>query len=285
MMPNLQFATKAQCLVVAAGYPNSDPDANRAKSVNSLGCREYHAQASRADNNTHCEHAGPSGAGVCGSRAEAWASILAAPPCSDSHVSTLYLDGLGAAQADALILPVSATATGKYTTTFDTSGNTQACRIYHLGVASTTISHCSHGFVSGGDNCGTLTANLCDFIGGVCGWGTNASWQYATKAACTTALTNSTTNAILNGVPGTAGAAADSFECRFYHAMVAGSFKTGGKNAASAGAASMVQYHCSHTLKPTAAGGCGTAAPPKPSGAAALPVLGSVAVLFSLLAL
>jgi len=281
---------KPQCLQVAAGYPNTGADATatRTNVNNDLGCREYHAQAARADNNTHCAHAGPSGGGVaCGTRAQAWGTILAAAPCLDTHVNVLFRTGLGDAKVDALIPPVGAGATGSYSVTFDTTGNTQACRIYHLGVASTApAAHCSHGFVSGGGACGDIVGNLCAFIGGICGFGNNATYQYLNSAACLAANANSTTAAIATGVPGTAGAADDSYECRFYHAMVAGSYLTGGSNGAVSGAASQMQYHCGHTLRPSNPMGCGvtTSAPtPKTSGASG-PVL-SAAVIISLFAL
>jgi len=287
--PNIQFAMKAQCLATAAGYYNAGVDLTSARSNadNSLGCREYHAQASRADNNTHCEHAGPSGAGVCGTRQSAWGNMLAAAPCLDNHVNVLFIAGVGSANVDLLIPPIAAGAVGKYTTTFDTAGNTQVCRIYHLGVASTNTAHCSHGFVSGGDNCGTLTANLCAFIESICTFGTNASYQYASSAACLSADTNSSNSVILAGVTGTAGSAADSFECRFYHAMVAASYTTGGANAAVAGAASLHQYHCGHTLRPATTGGCinagsPTTAPPTPksSSGSTLVISGAALVAF-----
>jgi len=284
--PNLQFALKSQCTAIGNGYNSTDADANRNKNINSLGCREYHAQAARSNAAVHCEHAGPTGAGVCGTRAQAWGNILAAAPCLDSHVNTLFRLGLGDANVDTLIPPTSG-AVGTYNTTFDNAGNTQICRIYHLGVATTDNSHCAHGFVSGGDSCGTLTANLCAFIGSICTFGTNASYQYASSAACVTALTNSTTNLIGAGKTGTAGAGDNSFECRFYHAMVAGSFMTGGSNAAVAGAAATKQYHCGHTLMPSQPGGCGAAASvaptPKsmPGSASTLSLVGSLAIMIA----
>jgi hypothetical protein len=276
--PTAQFGSRAQCMVWAAGLPNTgaEADARASNGANSLGCREYHAQAARGDSALHCSHAGPSGGGVCGSFFEAWTSLLKAAPCADTAQISDLVAAVGLIKANTLIPEMAAGATGKYNIAFDTSGNTQACRIYHLGVASTATDHCPHGFVSGGDSCGSYKSNLCAFIGGTCGFGAT-TWQFASKDACEAALTNSTTNVILAGVPGAASGGKDSYECRFYHATVAAGYMTGGINAAAANAATLKETHCSHVLKPAGKDGCGYVA--KTSSATSLQALASVAVV------
>jgi len=250
---NTQFATLAQCMATAAGMP-MDGDSQATNANNSLGCREYHSQASRADPNTHCQHAGPSGGGVCGTQRAAWAHMLAAAPCNDSHVNSFF--GLvNSSVVDALV-PPGFSSTVPYSTTYDTSMNTQACRIYHLGVASTDTSHCAHGRVSGGNSCGSLASNLCAFIGTACGFGT-AKWQYPDNATCNTAVTGLTVGA----TSPVWDPSMNTFECRFYHASVAASYAAGGANAMDASMMTNHQLHCSHVLNPAAPGGCGYVAP------------------------
>lgn len=294
---NQQFAAVAQCLVVAAGYVN-DNDARNTNAGNTLGCREYHSQAAK-NNTIHCEHGGPSGAGVCGTRREAWASILNAAPCMDPTVMQ-FIAMVGNTTADMLVTPGNSVATPPvpYSTTFDTSGNTQVCRIYHLGVASTAPTHCGHGTLSAGDpgqpaQCGvSKVSNLCAFIGNVCMFGANATYQYASNAACMSALVASNTFNLTDGttVP-TQDKAGNTIECRFYHATVAASWMSGGSAfasmAAGTNAMEQLRYHCGHTLAPATAGGCGTAAmnptpSSKPSSASTLPIMmASVATVVS----
>jgi len=280
---NAQFANMGQCNATAAGYPNAaTDDARNDNGGNNLGCRQYHSQAALASK-VHCEHAGPSGAAVCGTRLEAWGSIINAAPCNDPSVK-MFISSVGNATADTLV-PPGHSATTPYSTTFDTGMNTQVCRIYHLGVASTDTSHCSHGIVSGGGLCGaSIVTNLCDFIGGVCGWGDNATWQFPSKAQCISDLTTSATNNITMGTTVPQDVSGNSFECRFYHATVAGSYRPGGSQGSVAGADSLKQFHCSHVLKTAAAGGCGASAPaptakPAPSSASALSMAVSVSIM------
>jgi hypothetical protein len=182
--------------------------------------------------------------------------MLNALPCADPHVTT-FTKMVSPAVLEAAV-PSGLSATTQYHTLFDNDKNTQACRIYHLGVASTTLGHCSHGSVSGNNSCGTVVPNLCKFIGGICSFGT-ATWQFASEAACLTALTPTATNVIPIGVAwATSG---NSHECRFYHAAVAGSYITGGSNANATDATTQKQAHCSHVLQ-NAAAGCSAPAVP-----------------------
>jgi len=288
---NAQYATKEQCAATAGGMLN-DGDARNDNAANSLGCREYHSQAAKSDV-SHCEHAGPSGAGVCGNRRDAWGAMLNAAPCSDPTVQ-MFVGMVGNATADMLVPVGTVTPAMPYSTTFDTSKNTQICRIYHLGVASTggvALSHCSHGTLSGGDNCGTRIGNLCDLLMGVCGFGTNATIQFPDRATCVTGLTATAANNITLGLTVPQDKSGNSLECRFYHATVAASYLAGGSNAATTGAAENAKYHCSHTIAVSAPGGCGASAvnptpAPVKSAASPLPVVASVvAVVASVLSL
>jgi hypothetical protein len=284
---NAQYPDMVSCKKIATAFVNFPNDTRASNQNNSLGCREYHAQASKAvDPAVHCEHAGPSGGMACGlstSYAQAWATI-AKGVCNDSNVEAA-LTALGAAQL-ALAVPDRVAANGKYSTTSDTNNNTQACRIYHLTVAATgAVSHCSHGSLHGDSQCGgTPAATFCKFAEGVCGFGT-AAYQFASSTACMTAAGNVSLGTGADRSQNTLG-------CRFYHLGVAGSYKAGGNMMANA---TLMQQHCAHVLVPgMGAGGCGvatapTAAPMAPTAAknsaAALTLSAAFIAVFSTLAL
>jgi len=163
-----------------------------------------------------------------------------------------------------------------YSTSFDTTKNTQACRIYHLGVASKDITHCSHGAISGGGACGDYAPNVCGFIGSICGFG-SAAHQFADQATCQTALTGLTAGP-------TTDTANNTFECRFYHASVAASYAPGGINANQTGANASVVLHCSHVLKTATVGGCGYTSMTTPTPAAGTNSAASISLGVSMMA-
>jgi len=283
---NAQFANKQQCNSTAAGYPNTNTVADDARDngANNLGCREYHAQASRgAGASVHCEHAGPSGAGVCGKRYQAWGSILAAAPCNDPSVN-MFITAVGNVTVNNAVPTGVSTANPyvPYSTTFDVDKNTQICRIYHLGVASTDTSHCSHGSIGGANLCGMLVPNLCDFIQGTCGFGATA-YQFTDRATCISGLTNSATNNITVGLPNDA--TGNTLACRFYHAGVAASFLPTGSQGATTGASDNVKTHCGHVLKVASAGGCGYVATGAPTTAPGKNAAASISLVASFIAM
>jgi hypothetical protein len=291
-----QYTDKAQCLSAVGKLPTSVTDTAQAFNANnSLGCRVYHAQAANVLTVDHCGHAGPSGGGVCGSELQAWGSILK-NTCNDPSVENLVRD-VSPTIINAAFPPgfrptsnPANTSEAKYTSVYDQAGNTQSCRIYHLGVAASAPSHCVHGDLSGANNCGAnMVDNLCLFIEKTCNFG-SAPWQFANAAACKTGLTNSSTNVIQVGGAYPDGAA-NSYTCRFYHTYVAATYLAGGAAAATPNASSFKEQHCGHVLQvPLGAGGCGTpaagvtgapTASPKPSAASAstLSVLGAISAV------
>jgi hypothetical protein len=241
-----------ECLASVGVFPNTLNDARASAGTgNTLGCREYHAQAAASlDAAVHCEHAGPSGGKACGTYTEAWISLAGVAKCSNGSA-------IDVARATTDIK--SATTLAKMIPIGDNNGtyninqvwdNTQRCRLYHLTTASVTPSHCSHGSVSGGDICGKYVDNLCTFIEGACGFG-NSTYQFADNAACKTALSAASVT------PGSeSDRANNTLQCRFYHASIAASFATGGRQESVAGAAQSMKDHCNHVLASTAAGGC-----------------------------
>ena len=95
---------------------------------NTLGCRIYHAGA--ANNDDHCDHAGPTGGGACGTYCEVYCAAM------DEHCEAEYGSGGACATACAAFA-----ATGN---TNDATGNTVQCRIYHAGFAYDDNTHCDH---------------------------------------------------------------------------------------------------------------------------------------------
>ncbi len=67
-----QYTTMDNCLNSCKAMPvGTAAD----QSGNTLGCRLYHAMAAKADPVTHCPHAGPGGAGVCGTNCQGYCQI------------------------------------------------------------------------------------------------------------------------------------------------------------------------------------------------------------------
>jgi hypothetical protein len=115
-------------------------------SGDTLGCREYHAgMPAVMDPTTHCPHAGPLGAGQCGTADCDQFCKLAVAVCGDQPMDKKpYADEMACKTACAMFpgtdkVPYNAMAT---------AGNSLACRMYHLSVASGDASaagvHCIH---------------------------------------------------------------------------------------------------------------------------------------------
>lgn len=100
---------------------------------NTLGCRIYHAGAAKMDAATHCTHAGPGGADLCGSNCESFCAI------ADDACAGTFADNAAC---------MTACAAYDQTEPYDASdaaGDTFACRLYHLTVATTLpADHCAH---------------------------------------------------------------------------------------------------------------------------------------------
>lgn len=127
---NAQYISPESCAAVCATFrPGTDGDV----SGNSFACRLYHTGAAGMDADTHCVHAGPSGGGACGEPCEGFCTIAGAicptewpdaPTCASECAG---FDGSEPYDAG------------------DVSGDTLACRLYHLTVAATDPAvHCAH---------------------------------------------------------------------------------------------------------------------------------------------
>eukprot|EP00040_Diaphanoeca_grandis_P019366 m.102203 g.102203 ORF g.102203 m.102203 type:complete len:2059 (-) comp27392_c1_seq4:256-6432(-) len=173
---------------------------------NSLACRIYHLGVAKVTNTAfHCSHASGTGAGVCVN--------TSVDTFCDSFIDTCgtgYGDWSDKAecvkQAEAYIAGSKGAVTG----------NTLACREYHLGVAAAGIAggknvHCPHAAHDGGNVCvqQPTTADFCaDFIrtcGDEDGW--------ASDAACVTSVVSN-----IKGDPATAATSkASTLACRQYN--------------------------------------------------------------------
>jgi hypothetical protein len=127
---NAQYASKEICLASCAAFPEGNPDDMIGNTVH---CRIYHAGASAFDPETHCTHAGPGGAAVCGTNCEGFCAI-ATKTCPVQHPT------MAACMTECTGLPDME----KYDAS-DVSGDTLACRLYHATVATIDpFTHCSH---------------------------------------------------------------------------------------------------------------------------------------------
>lgn len=128
--PNAQYGDRATCVASCAGLPEGKASD---MSGNTVGCRTYHAGAAKMDAATHCEHAGPGGAGVCGADCDGFCAI-AIEACASKYATP------AACQTECKTFK----DTVAYNATV-TSGDSLACRLYHLTVATTVPDvHCDH---------------------------------------------------------------------------------------------------------------------------------------------
>jgi hypothetical protein len=113
---------------------------------NTLACHQYHVDLATGGDavakDTHCPHASPSGGGVCGTTCDAFCSAAVAT------CGTEYADAAACSTACAGFAAGAAGAT---------SGDSLACRQYHVGLATTSSAnadtHCPHAGPSGGGIC------------------------------------------------------------------------------------------------------------------------------------
>jgi len=128
-----QYGSTATCLAACAAFPQGTLGD---MSGNSLECRAYHAGAAASDATTHCVHAGPGGAGVCGANCDGYCQIVL-----DSCTG---VDQVYATLGDCTTACAGFTDTEKYDAS-DMGGDTLACRLYHATAASTDpVTHCGH---------------------------------------------------------------------------------------------------------------------------------------------
>jgi len=234
---------------------------------NDQSSRQYHGQAAyiNGGNNVHCAHAGPSGGGLLGGATgprAAWQYMTTVPSCHAApyaYLATSIATAFAAWNAsDFLAIVPTDPNVGSYNATTAPVGNFDACRIYHLSVASVANSHCTHGDLLGGGQC-PLNAPYtpaCLAVQTACG-----TQLYPTQAACETAFTPyfSTTaspyfNNTMTGDPNVQPATGDTAQCRLYYAGTALAARNAGSmnnNATCANAAITGSVCLTNGMTPT----------------------------------
>jgi hypothetical protein len=122
-----QYADDAECLAACALLESATLPAG-----NTLACRTTHAGYAVATPYPHCWHAGPYGFSVCGDECASFCAI-AAKACPAAY-------GQGGCEGKCMsyakaAAPDTTRATGAYTASGPTTGNTLDCREYYLGEA------------------------------------------------------------------------------------------------------------------------------------------------------
>lgn len=125
-----QYGSRETCMTSCAAFaPGSPGD----MSGNSLACRHYHAGLAAMANDVHCTHAGPGGDTACGSNCEGFCAI-AGRYCPEAWADT------AACIAACVTFPAD-----EHYDANDVSGNSFACRLYHVTAASLDpVVHCAH---------------------------------------------------------------------------------------------------------------------------------------------
>lgn len=136
---NAQYGSMDICMAYCATLPVGTA-ADMAG--NTVGCRTYHAGAAGGDAATHCVHAGPGGAGACGTNCEGYCAGVVGI-CTGAN--EVYAD-----VAECMTACAGITDDVAYSTAA-TGGDSLACRIYHLSAATgDAATHCSHTAVASG---------------------------------------------------------------------------------------------------------------------------------------
>jgi hypothetical protein len=166
---NKQYADNATCLAVCAKFPLGASDGETAG--NTVGCRQYHAGAAGTDAALHCPHAGPSGGDACGTKCEAYCSVIQGA-CTTTNAA--YADNATCMAACGALSTTGAIS--------DTSGISYFCHLYHATAAiGDPALHCPHAAASGSGACGTRCENYCEIIQKTC---TGNNSQFSDKNTC-----------------------------------------------------------------------------------------------------
>jgi hypothetical protein len=120
------YESRDQCLAVCAALP---PGPATDMSGNTVGCRTYHSWNAvlLGDSKTHCPHAGPGGAGVCGDDCESYCKLFQAA-CSTEF--TANFTGMDDCQMKCRSIP----GDPGYTLPVP-DGNTLQCRLHYTARA------------------------------------------------------------------------------------------------------------------------------------------------------
>jgi hypothetical protein len=128
-----QYTSEPVCLAVCEGFPPGNPEDQLG---NSAACRRFQAIQAQENSSTFCGAAGPTGDDVCGAQCESFCS-LAMELCTDDLAQW---PDIPSCITDCMQFP-----DGVMFNASVTSGDSYACRTYHLTVASLDPGvHCPH---------------------------------------------------------------------------------------------------------------------------------------------
>lgn len=137
---NRQYVDMDTCLASCAFMPVGSVADTQG---NTLGCRTYHSGTPAMTNPMlHCPHAGPGGAGACGSNCEGFCQIVMGA-CTGANAAY-------ASMGECMTTCSTFADTTRYNTQVMT-GPSLACKLYHATVATTNPAlHCPHVKATGG---------------------------------------------------------------------------------------------------------------------------------------
>jgi len=128
-----QYAAGAACEAVCAAMEQGEPGAMVG---NTLECRAFYATNAAEAPAENCRRAGPSGDNGCGSNCESFCSLAMVLCTGDNAQWGLVQDCINDCSTYITDPPYSSNVT---------MGDSFACRMYHLTLASTQpVPHCSH---------------------------------------------------------------------------------------------------------------------------------------------
>jgi len=139
-----QYVTVDQCLRICSLFPvGSLTELDK----NTVSCRLKYAQRAEYESGVElagdCPAAGPGGGGLCGSKCDAFCTILTAT-CREGLTDPYYYDSYDACTQDCLTLPEIPYNTSVATLT--TGNYTLECRLFHVTSAAMVDpeEHCGH---------------------------------------------------------------------------------------------------------------------------------------------
>lgn len=128
-----QYGSAAECTAACTMLDTAGKLGTKGEtSGDTVGCRDYHAEAAKSDAALHCAHAGPFGGDACGTLCENFCT-LAVATCKTEYpdATSCMTDCMGYAKMPAY--------------SYQATGDNFACRAYHLTAAvADAATHCAH---------------------------------------------------------------------------------------------------------------------------------------------
>lgn len=130
---NVMYSSATTCVAACSLFPLGSMGA---QTGNTLECRQLHAQLAASAPATHCAHAGPGGAGVCGADCEGYCTLVMGACTGANAQYTSMVSCMNSCSSFSTSPPYSAGVS---------SGNSLACRLYFATIAiQQPAVHCPH---------------------------------------------------------------------------------------------------------------------------------------------